>query len=637
MWNALPIKHKLSIVIGGALFISVLTSTLISNSAMRNMMIERIEMEEIPAILNAVASSIEKEINIPLTISKAMAENTYSNNWIKQSEPASHLPAIQDYLNATKSNNNAITSFIVSGHSHNYYTPNGLSRKLDRTKDTWFFNFINGGKKYSLDIDQDEQLKKLTLFINYRTPDGKSIAGIGMDINQVSKLVRDYQVGQAGLVYIVNQQGQIQLHPNADIKSGTLLNDYLQDPISQNLLTKKSMQIMQSNGYRKNLLAAKYLPSLNWFIVVEVPLEEINAPINSTSLQLIIMNVIMAAILIFIGIWVAVGVASPISHAAKMLDKISSGDADLTQTMRVDTQDEVGMLANAFNNFVGQLKILIAAVGTSAHEVNHAVSELAQSAVSTENNTQNQQQSVDMVAAAINEMGATVQEIAKNAHATADSAKQASIDSQDGQQVVNKTVADINGLYEKMQGASQVIETLADDVGEISTVLEVIRGISEQTNLLALNAAIEAARAGEQGRGFAVVADEVRTLAKRTQESTEEINSMIGKLQQGAKNAVEAMASGIDTASNTVKDADLTGQSLNKITEAITAINDLSTQVATATEEQSSVVNELNSHILNIKNMSDSTASEVKTINEKCSELSHSSNRLRKMVNNFKL
>lgn len=182
-----------------------------------------------------------------------------------------------------------------------------------------------------------------------------------------------------------------------------------------------------------------------------------------------------------------------------------------------------------------------------------------------------------------------------------------------------------------------MIETLAEDVGEISSVLEVIRGISEQTNLLALNAAIEAARAGEQGRGFAVVADEVRTLAQRTQESTEEINNMIQKLQGGAKDAVSAMNSGIETASDAVQNADIAGKSLEKITSAINSISDISTQVATATEEQSSVVEELNNHMIVIKDMSDNTAEQTKTISEKCTSLNETSSKLSSLVGNFKL
>ena len=637
MWNALPIRYKLSIVIGGALLLSLLLSTLISNSSMRDMVMGRIQMLEIPTTVTSVANAIEKEINVPLAISQAMAQNHFTNKWLANGESLDQALDVTQYLKVMRDDNNAITSFIVSGHSRNYYTPDGNSRQVSPETDGWFFNFINSGKTYSLDIDLDAKLKKLALFINYRTQDGKSIAGIGMGMNQVVQLIKEYKLGEKGMVYIANPNGEIQIHPDDNVKFGTPINDYIKEPIGTKLLNSKTIQVIETSGSKDAILAAKFLPSLNWYVVAEIPADEIQGPINQATFTMILLNLVAAIILIVIGLWVVMGVAKPVARASHMLNTIASGDADLTKEMPVITEDEVGKLAQAFNRFVGQLKLLIQAVSKNAGEVNAASEELTKAASATEKNMHNQQQSVDMVAAAINEMGATVQEIAKNAHDTADAAKQATLETEEGQQVVNKTVSGINSLYEKMQSASNVIETLAEDVGEISTVLEVIRGISEQTNLLALNAAIEAARAGEQGRGFAVVADEVRTLAQRTQESTEEINNMIQKLQGGAKDAVSAMNSGIETAADSVNNADTAGQSLVKITTAINSISDLSIQVATATEEQSSVVEELNTHMLTIKDMSDNTADQTKTISDKSSALSSTSNKLTAMVGNFKV
>ena len=437
--------------------------------------------------------------------------------------------------------------------------------------------------------------------------------------------------------YLVNPEGNIQIHPDDTVTAGLALDQHLQESLSSTLLDKQNVQVIEATQYKKAFMAAKYSPSLNAFVVVEIPTDEIMGPINSTSLKLVTLNLLVAAALIALGLWVAMGIARPVANASKMLNQIATGDADLTKKMPVDTKDEVGKLAQAFNLFTGHLATLITAVGKSTEDVNHIAGELMHASQATEENTLNQQQSVDMVAAAINQMGATVQEIAKNANDTADAAQKATNESEQGVQQMNQTVAGINGLFEKMQNASQVTQSLANDVGEISTVLAVIRGISEQTNLLALNAAIEAARAGEQGRGFAVVADEVRTLAQRTQESTEEINKMIQKLQTGAQEAVSAMQAGIENAGDSVENADSTGKSLANITLAIGSISDLSIQVATATEQQSSVVNELNSHILNIKNMSDNTANEAKTINQKCDELNTSSSQLTGMVNNFKV
>jgi methyl-accepting chemotaxis protein len=639
MWNALPIRRKLSLVIGGSLLISVIISTLISNSSMRSMMTERINNEEIPATLNAVANAIEKEISLPITISKSMAENTFTNQWISQGEDPSRLGEIKNYLSATQKDNQAITAFIVSGLSNNYYVPSGLSRTLDPSSnnDSWFYGFLKSGKTYSLDIDNDESLNKLTLFINYRTRDGKSVAGIGMGINQVSDLVKNYTVGDNGIAFLADQEGNVQIHPDKGIKTGTNLAVLFDNNVRDNLLNKDKINIIQTSAQGGRFLAAKFIPSLNWFVVIEIPTSEIFTPINNTSMQLVFMNVIVAILLIAIGLWVALGVARPIVRAANMLGDIATGDADLTQTMKVDTQDEVGKLAKSFNSFVGQLHTLITAIASNSKEVNNIAQNLAASSNSTQRNTEEQQQSVDMIATAMNEMGATVHEIARNANETANAAKQSATETDSSQRIVNSSIEDINSLFGKMQSASEVIKTLAHDVGGISSVLEVIRGISEQTNLLALNAAIEAARAGEQGRGFAVVADEVRTLAQRTQESTEEINSMIHKLQGGAKDAVTAMDEGIETAKSSVENADKAGESLDNITAAIGIITDLSIQVATATEEQSSVVEELNSHILNIKNMSDSTAVETKNINDQCQTLSNYSNELSDMVSSFKV
>ncbi len=497
MWNALPIRRKLSLVIGGSLLVSVLISTIISNTSMRSMMTERINNEEIPATLNAVANAIEKEISLPLTISKSMAENTFTNQWLAQGEDPSRLNEITNYLTATKQNNNAITAFIVSGLSNNYYIPSGLSRTLDRnsSKDAWFYKFLNSDKKYSLDIDNDATLDTLTLFINYRTHDGKSVAGIGMGISQVIDLIKNYTVGEQGLAFLTDQDGNIQVHPDKSIASGTSLSSLFNTDIKNNLLNKESINILQTSSHDGRFLAAKFIPSLNWFVIIEIPTSEIYTPINNTSMQLVLMNMIVAILLIILGLWVALGVARPIIRASSMLSNIASGDADLTQQMQVDTQDEVGKLARSFNIFVNQLHSLITAIASNSRDVTHIAKNLTESSLSTQHNTEEQQQSVDMIATAMHEMGATVHEIARNANETANAAKQSATDTANSERIVQSSIEGINSLFEKMQSASCVIQTLAQDVGGISSVLEVIRGISEQTNLLALNAAIEAARA----------------------------------------------------------------------------------------------------------------------------------------------
>jgi len=248
-----------------------------------------------------------------------------------------------------------------------------------------------------------------------------------------------------------------------------------------------------------------------------------------------------------------------------------------------------------------------------------------------------QQSEVNQVATAMNEMSATVQEVASNASHAAQAAQDASEQAGEGLKVVDHTISSINNLANAVEEASGVINQLESDTDNIGVVLEVIRGISEQTNLLALNAAIEAARAGEQGRGFAVVADEVRTLASRTQESTLEIRSMIESLQSGSTQAVEVMTKGKEQAAISVGHAQKAGESLNGITQAVSSISDMNTQIATAAEEQTAVAEEINQNIVNISQLGEQAVSGAQQTSDASEELARLSNELQMMVGQFRV
>lgn len=329
------------------------------------------------------------------------------------------------------------------------------------------------------------------------------------------------------------------------------------------------------------------------------------------------------------------GIGRGVGDLENTANRLASGD--LTARTSYRSKDELGHVATAFNvmgeKFFTVIQDLSGATGqlASAAEETSAITEQTSQGISR------QQSETEQVATAMNEMNATVHEVAQNAALAADAARQADEASNRGKQVVGQTINVINKLASEVARAATVIHTLEQESTDIGKVLDVIRAIAEQTNLLALNAAIEAARAGEQGRGFAVVADEVRSLASRTQQSTKEIDEMISRLQSGARDAVKAMESSSDQARAGVEQANEAGMSLDAITRAVTQINDMNTQIASAGEEQSAVAEEINRNIVTISQIADETASGAVQTATASAEVARLSEHLQTLVRQFSI
>ncbi len=301
-------------------------------------------------------------------------------------------------------------------------------------------------------------------------------------------------------------------------------------------------------------------------------------------------------------------VLRPMRRLLDRLKQIADGDGDLRARLEVHSADELGQLGNAFNRFLDKLQPLIAEVGRVTAEVETAARGMAAMAENNDQLISSEHAAVDQVTTAATEMSAAVHEVALNAQNASDAARAAETQSRQGASVVSSTIQSIRQLAGEVEGASQTIGALAEETASIGAVLEVIRGIAEQTNLLALNAAIEAARAGEQGRGFAVVADEVRALAARTQDSTKDIQARIERLQSGVGKAVQAMQTGSDKARDSVERASGVDQVLAETSVSVQRINDMAAQIATACEEQSCVTEEIARNITDIRDLSNEAA-----------------------------
>ncbi len=349
----------------------------------------------------------------------------------------------------------------------------------------------------------------------------------------------------------------------------------------------RSAQVIESFGRLFEPLQKRYEE-------VEGLAEDTRSSVLTSSL--IAWGLVIVVVLSSMGL-IYVRALPPLRRLQRSLLSLGGGGGDLGRRLRKDRDDELGSVVDAFNGFVASLAEQMTTVTQVAHNLNGASDSLVREAQLSEQNAERLQAEVEQVAAAVNQMSSTVQNVAQNAQASAEQTRDANKQSVAALDIVNATIGDVQQLAEEVGRAAGVIQALEGNTQEIGGVLEVIRTIAEQTNLLALNAAIEAARAGEQGRGFAVVADEVRTLANRTQRSTEEIHSMIERLQKAARDAVAVMQSGREHAEQGVSKSQDAGRSLQSIRTSVESVSAMSLHIAEAAREQASVTEEINQRV----------------------------------------
>lgn len=358
--------------------------------------------------------------------------------------------------------------------------------------------------------------------------------------------------------------------------------------------------------------------------------EDIRKEIIQISIVVIVLSIVFY---MFVGLYLSI--MNNLSRVGTSTQKMANGD--LNTRLTLSGKDEMQKISVDFNHMAETFEALVQQITSATSQLAAASEEVSVISQESASNLNNQRSETEQVATAMNQMSATVQEVARNAGDAAGAATNADNEAKAGNSIVQQASRSIDELASEVESAASVIQQLAQDSDEIGSVLDVIKGIAEQTNLLALNAAIEAARAGEQGRGFAVVADEVRTLAGRTQESTQEIETMIDKLQTGAKNAVTAMESGSKKASIGVDQTKQAGEALAAITRAVTTINEMNTQIASAAEEQSATTEEMNKNIININQLADQTVNSSEQSTAASSELAKLATDLQNLVSQFKI
>jgi methyl-accepting chemotaxis protein len=519
--------------------------------------------------------------------------------------------------------------------SNDWKAPEGYDPRIR----DWYKDARTAGKSILTTPYEDAGTHKLLISIAEPYDFGGNQGVVGGDIviqeliDNVNKIQAD---GIGGL--LVDSSGNIVAHKDAALalKPATTLAPELSLASIQKMTKTNELNEITING-EPTFIVLKQIPGYDWYFGLlydkAVAMQNMNQQLQHT----VIFGVIQLLVVVGAAFVIIRGMLHPLDTMAEAVAALSRGNGDLTHRLKIIKDDEIGLVTKHINAFLDKLHTMMQLIANGSRELDQQAGQSRDMAAKNNTSLQHQQQEISQIATAVHEMSATANEVASNAEQTAQAVRDSADNCEQGKQVIARNQQSITRLAGEVEQASNIIRELEQNAQQINTILATIQGIAEQTNLLALNAAIEAARAGEQGRGFAVVADEVRVLSQRTQKSTGEIRAMIETLQRNTHQAVATMDQSQSLAQSSVDEAQSATVALEQITHAITQIADMAMQISSAAEEQRAVTEEVGRNIQATKDVSDDLSQMAIKSDEISEELREISRGLNQQVNNFRV
>lgn len=501
--------------------------------------------------------------------------------------------------------------------------------------------YIDAKKKSTAHLTQpyiDASSNQLVVTIAKAFSVGGASGVLAADV-EISALVNNaVDLKEEGVMaFITNSNGMIVAHQDQNLALKSI------DNITPDLTAEKIEELARSNelveatvANRDVLLTSKRVANTDWFYTVLIDKQHAFTAHSKLISQSVIMGIIQVLIIATIALVIVKKALSPLTRLTESMKDLAEGNGDLTKRIEIKTNDEIGKLASQVNAFISKLQEIVHGIAGSSQNLGSQSEVSTNLAVQLSDALTAQQNEVSQIATAVHEMSAAAEEVATNARLTANSALSSTEHCDEGKRVIERNQDSITNLAQQLDNAAKTVGDLAKNAHDINTIISTISNISEQTNLLALNAAIEAARAGEQGRGFAVVADEVRVLSQRTHSSTVEIRDMIESLQQNSAEAVESMGRSRDLASSSVEDANDATAALEKITISIQEISDMASQISNAASEQRTVTEEVSVNIQQVSDISTHLTDEASNSRTLSEDLRQIAVCLNSQVNQFK-